>query len=93
MNFYPQWSTQQVSVEPQGAARLRAVEQDGAGFVHLIEDYYKRYGVPIMVTETSAKGDVRRPRALARRPRSPPSASSAPRACPCSATPGSRCSR
>lgn len=58
MNFYPQWSTQQVSVNRKGRLEWRAVEQDGAGFVHLIEDYHKHYGVPIMVTETSAKGAV-----------------------------------
>jgi hypothetical protein len=33
------------------------VEQDGAGFSSLIEDYYRRYQLPIMVTETSAKGN------------------------------------
>lgn len=58
LNFYPQWSTQQVSVNRKGRLEYRAVEQDGAGFVHLIEDYYRRYNVPIMVTETSAKGAV-----------------------------------
>jgi beta-glucosidase/6-phospho-beta-glucosidase/beta-galactosidase len=58
MNFYPQWSTQQVSVNRKGRLAWRAVEQDGAGFVHLIEDYHRRYGAPIMVTETSAKGAV-----------------------------------
>lgn len=58
LNFYPQWSTQQVTVNRKGRLEYRAVEQDGAGFVHLIEDYYKRYNVPIMVTETSAKGAV-----------------------------------
>jgi beta-glucosidase len=58
MNFYPQWSTQQVSVNRKGRLAWRAVEQDGAGFVHLIEDYHQRYGAPIMVTETSAKGGV-----------------------------------
>lgn len=58
LNFYPQWSTQQITVDRRGRLSYRAVEQDGAGFVHLIEDYYKRYNVPIMVTETSAKGAV-----------------------------------
>ncbi len=58
LNFYPQWSTQQVSVNRKGRLAWRAVEQDGAGFVQLIEDYWRRYGVPILVTETSAKGAV-----------------------------------
>jgi beta-glucosidase len=58
LNFYPQWSTQQVSVNRKGRLAWRAVEQDGAGFVQLIEDYWRRYEVPILVTETSAKGAV-----------------------------------
>ncbi len=56
MNFYPQWSTQQVRVDKKGRIAYKAIEQDGAGFVTLIEDYWKRYGAPIMVTETSARG-------------------------------------
>ncbi|HEX2223286.1 MAG TPA: family 1 glycosylhydrolase [Thermoanaerobaculia bacterium] len=58
LNFYPQWSTQQVGVDRRGRLKYRAVEQDGSGFVHLIEDYYRRYNVPIMITETSAVGSV-----------------------------------
>lgn len=56
MNFYPQWSTQQISVDRKGRLAWRPVEPEGSGFVELIEDYWRRYGVPIMVTETSAKG-------------------------------------
>lgn len=61
MNFYPQWSTQQIYIQAKGRISYRAVEQDGAGFATLIEDYYRRYRVPIMITETSALGadDVR----------------------------------
>ncbi|HEX9945438.1 MAG TPA: family 1 glycosylhydrolase [Thermoanaerobaculia bacterium] len=59
MNFYPQWSTKQVTVDRQGRLSYRNVERDGAGFAALIEDYYMRYGVPIMVTETSARGRSR----------------------------------
>jgi beta-glucosidase len=58
LNFYPQWSTQQVSVDRKGRIAWQAVEQDGAGFSHLIEDYWRRYKAPVMVTETSAKGDI-----------------------------------
>lgn len=58
MNFYPQWSTQQISVTRRGRLAFRAVEQDGSGFIHLIEDYYRRYNAPIVITETSAKGDL-----------------------------------
>jgi beta-glucosidase/6-phospho-beta-glucosidase/beta-galactosidase len=61
LNFYPQWSTQQISLNTRGRLVYRATEQDGAGFAALIEDYYHRYNAPILVTETSAKGsnDVR----------------------------------
>jgi beta-glucosidase len=58
LNFYPQWSTQQVSVDRRGRLAWRAVEQEGTGFVTMIEDYHRHYGVPIMVTETSAKGSL-----------------------------------
>jgi beta-glucosidase len=58
LNFYPQWSTQQISVDRRGRLAYRAVEQDGAGFVTLIEDYHRRYGAPVMITETSARGSV-----------------------------------
>jgi beta-glucosidase len=56
LNFYPQWSTQQMSVDAQGRLSYRATEKDGAGFEQLIDDYYQRYQVPVIVTETSAKG-------------------------------------
>jgi beta-glucosidase len=56
MNFYPQWSTQQIFLDERGRLSYRAVEQDGAGFADLIADYYERYRAPIMITETSALG-------------------------------------
>ncbi len=56
MNFYPQWSTQQIYVDRKGRIAYRAVEPDGEGFAALIEDYYHRYRAPIMITETSAHG-------------------------------------
>ncbi|HEY9422366.1 MAG TPA: family 1 glycosylhydrolase [Thermoanaerobaculia bacterium] len=58
MNFYPQWSTQQVTVDRKGRVAWQAVEQDGSGFKDLIRDYWRHYQVPIMVTETSAKGPL-----------------------------------
>jgi beta-glucosidase/6-phospho-beta-glucosidase/beta-galactosidase len=58
LNFYPQWSTQQVELNAKGHVRYRSIEQDGAGFRDLITDYYERYGVPIMITETSAKDGI-----------------------------------
>jgi beta-glucosidase len=61
MNFYPQWSTKQLYIDNRGRLSYRNIDQDGAGFATLIEDYYRRYQVPIMITETSALGpeDVR----------------------------------
>lgn len=58
LNFYPQWSTTQLYVDRRGKLSYRPVEQDGAGFETMIQSYYQRYGVPVMVTETSARGDV-----------------------------------
>jgi hypothetical protein len=57
LNFYPQWSTTQLYIDRKGRLAYQPVEQDGAGFSALIEDYYRRYRLPIMVTETSAKGN------------------------------------
>ncbi len=61
LNFYPQWSTTQLYIDRRGRLAYRPVEQDGSGFVSLIESYFQRYRVPIIVTETSARGpeDVR----------------------------------
>jgi beta-glucosidase/6-phospho-beta-glucosidase/beta-galactosidase len=56
MNFYPQWSTKQIYIDHKGRLSYRAIEQDGEGFAALIEDYYLRYRVPIIITETSAYG-------------------------------------
>jgi beta-glucosidase/6-phospho-beta-glucosidase/beta-galactosidase len=56
LNFYPQWSTTQLYIDRRGRLAYRPVEQDGSGFVALIEAYYRRYGTPIIVTETSARG-------------------------------------
>jgi len=56
LNFYPQWSTQELFVNERGKVASRAIEQDGAGFAAMVEDFHSRYGVPIMITETSARG-------------------------------------
>ncbi len=56
MNFYPQWSTQQIYVDRKGRLSYRAIEHEGIGFFSLVEDYYNRYKTPIMITETSAFG-------------------------------------
>ena len=57
LNFYPQWSTTQLYIDRRGRLAYQPVEQDGAGFSGLIHDYWERYRIPIMVTETSARGD------------------------------------
>jgi beta-glucosidase len=61
LNFYPQWSTQQLYIDRHGKLAYRAHQVDGANFAELIRTYYNRYRTPIMVTETSAVGseDVR----------------------------------
>lgn len=56
MNFYPQWSTKQLFIDKKGRIAFREVEPDGMGFAELITDYYERYKVPVMITETSAVG-------------------------------------
>lgn len=56
MNFYPQWSTQQIYIDDKGKLSYRPIEHDGVGFASLIADYYERYKTPIMITETSAFG-------------------------------------
>ncbi len=57
LNFYPQWSTTQLYIDRRGRLAYQPVEQDGAGFTGLIQEYWDRYQIPIMVTETSARGD------------------------------------
>lgn len=66
MNFYPQWSTQQLYHDSRGRLRSRATEHTGDGFAALIRDYYEHYRAPVMITETSAfKHDKVRSRWLA----------------------------
>lgn len=57
MNFYPQWSTKQLYLDNRGRVAFRETEHEGDGFAELITDYYRRYEVPIMITETSAVGN------------------------------------
>lgn len=56
LNFYPQWSTEALDVDPRGRLVRRPTELDGAGFSELLRSYHERYQAPIMVTETSAQG-------------------------------------
>lgn len=56
MNFYPQWSTRQIGVDSRGRLAYRIADKTGAGFADLVADYFQRYNIPIMITETSAFG-------------------------------------
>jgi beta-glucosidase/6-phospho-beta-glucosidase/beta-galactosidase len=56
MNFYPQWSTKLLYIDKKGKLAFSETEPEGNGFKELICDYYERYKVPIMITETSAVG-------------------------------------
>ncbi len=56
VNFYPQWSTRQIAVNSRGRLTWRLAERDGVGFAGLLQAYYARYHVPILITETSAHG-------------------------------------
>ncbi len=58
LNFYPQWSTKQLTTNVKGLLYYQLAERDGTGFAELIADFYERYRAPIMVTETSAKGSI-----------------------------------
>src|SRR3954451_2677092 len=55
LNFYPQWSTNELYLDAKGKISHRCIEKDGAGFGAMLADYYTRYGAPIVITETSAK--------------------------------------
>jgi hypothetical protein len=56
LNFYPQWSTHEVYTNNRGKVARRLIEKDGSGFGDMVASFYQRYGVSIMITETSAKG-------------------------------------
>ena len=59
LNFYPQWSTKQAYINRHGRLVYREVERQGPGFAEMIARYHKRYGAPVIVTETSARGSDR----------------------------------
>lgn len=56
LNFYPQWSTRQIKLDTRGRVADIPVEKDGASFAELVSLYHARYGVPVIITETSAFG-------------------------------------
>lgn len=55
MNFYPQWSVKQLYITRRGRVASRVFEGMET-FSSIIDDYFRRYRVPIMITETSAFG-------------------------------------
>lgn len=56
INFYPQWSTHQLYLNRQGLLASRSTDKLGTGFAAMLQQYWERYRVPLMITETSAYG-------------------------------------
>jgi beta-glucosidase len=61
-NFYP-WSYGELVPRTNRAGTAvkllrRRVKIRGSAIAEVVEDAYRRYGLPVMVTETSAKGDI-----------------------------------
>jgi hypothetical protein len=56
LNFYPQWSSRELYLNSHGRLANRAADRDGRGFAELIAGYWQRYRMPIVITETSARG-------------------------------------
>ena len=56
LNFYPQWSTENLHLNSRGRLVRRRAEVDGASFPDVVRMYHDRYRAPIMITETSAAG-------------------------------------
>ncbi len=59
LNFYPQWSTRIIQHDRQGRPVYRVADKAGTGFTSLVESYHQRYGVPLFITETSARGSAK----------------------------------
>jgi beta-glucosidase/6-phospho-beta-glucosidase/beta-galactosidase len=59
LNFYPQWSTKHICLDSRGRIVYRTTDKTGSGFADLLTAYYRRYQLPIMITETSALGSER----------------------------------
>ena len=56
-NFYP-WSYRELRKRPNGSTRYVSGETSGERIAAVLRDVYQRYHMPIMVTETSANGDL-----------------------------------
>jgi beta-glucosidase len=57
LNFYP-WSYSELRPTSSGSIRSVTADTSGDKIALVICDTYKRYQIPIIITETSAKGDV-----------------------------------
>jgi hypothetical protein len=57
VNFYPQWSSHQLHFRDDGCLASRRTDLTGTGFAGMLEGYARRYGRPVMVTETSCFGN------------------------------------
>lgn len=58
-NWYPYISNWRLEAE-NGPGRLRRVQGSGADLAAVVRAWHERYGRPVMVTETSLAGSVRR---------------------------------
>ena len=58
-NFYP-WSYGPVRLLKDGLFHRRPVRTHGKALAEVVSNAYARYQMPVMVTETSAQGDIRR---------------------------------
>ena len=60
INEYPLFSLKRLYRDPQGTLRIRMPYSSAEVLAVLAEMYARRYGVPIMVTETATSGSVAR---------------------------------
>lgn len=58
-NFYP-WSYTELGLQADGTPRRFASITHGGKITKVLEEAYARYNMPMVVTETSSKGDVQR---------------------------------
>ena len=56
-NFYP-WSYGEVSKRKHGLYNRISLDVSGLAIAEVLSDAYARYGIPLMVTETSARRDI-----------------------------------
>jgi beta-glucosidase len=57
-NFYP-WSYNELRKGPNGSVRQVTGKTSGDKIAIVLREAYERYGIPIMITETSAREDIR----------------------------------